>query len=219
LLPESEQAAAAPRSSTRQLAVLIALIAGYAALSHYSNSRPDAKGLATGLSIGPVFLIGSLLLWRWTHPLIAALACALCGVLLYRYWDILTHYYEWSDLVQQCGAYVLVAVSFGRSLKGARVPLCTQLALKLHGALTPVEIGYTRKATVAWTIFYGLLAAAILSLFFVATRRIWSLFTNFATFALMGLMFFADHAIRRRVLPHRPGGIRAALRQTLTGSG
>jgi uncharacterized membrane protein len=210
---------AAPRSSAGQLAVVIAICAGYAALSHYSNSRPDANGLATGLSIGPVFLIGAVLLWRWTHPLIAALACILGGVLLYRYWDILTHYYEWSDLLQQCGAYSLVALSFGRSLKGARVPLCTQLAVKLHGALTPVEIAYTRKATVAWTIFYALLAAAILSLFFVAPRRIWSMFTNFATFALMSLMFFADHAIRRHVLPRRPGGIRAALRQSLTGRG
>jgi uncharacterized membrane protein len=201
------------------LAAVVALIAGYAALSQYSNSVPDAKGLATGLSIGPILLIGAVMVWRWSHPLLAVSLFVVTGVLLFHYWPVLTKYYEWSDVVQQCGAYGLVAISFGRSLSGGRVPICTQLADKLHGPLTQPEIAYTRKATWAWTMFYGVLAAAILFLFFVATLRAWSLFVNFACFGLIGLMFIADHAIRRRVLPHRPGGILAALRQSLTGSG
>jgi uncharacterized membrane protein len=104
-------------------------------------------------------------------------------------------------------------------LFGGRVPLCTLLSRRLHGPLAPAEIAYTRKATVAWTLFYGLLALAILVLFFVTSLRVWSLFTNFAVFGLIGLMFAADHALRRRLLPYRPGGIMAALRQSLTGSG
>lgn len=206
------------KSSVWQMAVVVTLIVGYAALSHYSNSVPDVKGLATALSIGPIVLIGGVLLWRWSHPLLAAPLLAIVGVLLFHYWPLLTRYYEWSDLVQQFAAYALVSLTFARSLFGGRVPVCTQMTDKLHGPLTPVEIAYTRKATAAWTIFYALLAAAILILFFVAPLRIWSLFVNFAAFGIIGVMFIADHTLRRRVLPHRPGGILAALRQSLTGS-
>jgi uncharacterized membrane protein len=96
---------------------------------------------------------------------------------------------------------------------------CTQLADRLHGPLTSMEVAYTRRATLVWTIFYGSLAAAILVLYFVAPLRIWSLFVNFGTFGLIGFVFVTDHALRHRLLPRRPGGgILAALRQSLTGS-
>jgi uncharacterized membrane protein len=223
LLQETQESPPTPapqiKKTVGQLTVVVTLFIGYAALSHYSNSVPDAKGLATGLSIGPILLVGGVLLWRWSHPLLAAPLLAIVGVLLFHYWPLLTRYYEWSDVVQQCAAYGLVSLSFARSLFGGRVPICTQMTGKLHGPLTPVEIAYTRKATVAWSVFYALLAAAILILFFLAPLRIWSMFVNFAAFGIIGLMFIADHAIRRRVLPHRPGGILAALRQSLTGSG
>jgi len=110
-----------------------------------------------------------------------------------------------------------VSLSFGRSLRSGRIPLCTQLTARLHGALTPAEITYTRRATLAWTLMYALLAAVILMLFFVAPLRIWSLFVNFVAFGLIALMFIADHAIRGRLLPRRRGGLLAALRQSLSG--
>ncbi len=223
-MPESEhspnpQAQTQTRgASSRQVAVVVAFVVAYAALSQYSNSVPDAKGLATSLSIAPLLLVGAILLWRSAHKVVALSIFALVAALLIRYWTVLTEYYEWNDVVQQCGVYAAACIGFGRSLFGGRVPLCTQLSSKLHGPLTPVEIAYTRKATLAWTLFYGLLAVAILVLFFVTSLRVWSLLTNFAVFALIGLMFATDHAIRHRVLPHRPGGILAALRQSLTGS-
>jgi uncharacterized membrane protein len=92
------------------------------------------------------------------------------------------------------------------------------LTAKLHGAPTPKEITYTRWATVAWTLVYALLAAVILGLFFTVPLRVWSLFVNFYSFGLIAAIFLIDHAIRRRVLPHRPGGILAAVRQSLGGS-
>jgi uncharacterized membrane protein len=203
--------------SLPKLAVVTAFIAGYALLSHYANTAPDAKGLAAGLTIAPILLIGAVMLWRWTHPLLASSIFALVSVLLVYYWPLLTKYYEWADMAQQCGAYALVSLGFGRSLWGGRVPLCTQLTAKLHGPLMPAEIAYTRWATLAWTLMYALLAVVILVLFFVVSLRLWSLFVNFVVFGLIALMFLADHAIRRRVLPRRPGGTLAALRQSLTG--
>lgn len=175
-------------------------------------------GLATGLSLAPVLLIGAVVIWRWTSPLIATPILALVCGLLYHYWAFLKDNYAWSNLAQQCGAYGLVALSFARSLLAGRVPMCTQWAQKLHGPLTAAEIAYTRLATVAWGVFYGLLTSAIVIVFFAAPPRVWSLFVNFATFGLIGLMFVIEHAVRRKVLPHRrAGGTLAALRQFLGG--
>jgi uncharacterized membrane protein len=200
-----------------QLAAVAALVIGYAALSQYSNSAPNAKGLGAALSIGPVLLLGALLVWRWTRPLIAMLAAAFSCALVYRYWTFLERNYEWADLVQQCGIYGLVSLSFARTAFAGRVPMCTQLAIQMHGELTPAELAYMRRATVVWAAFYLLIAAAILALFFVASQRVWSAFVNFATFGLIIAACIADHVIRRLVLPHRSGGLLSMLRRTLIG--
>jgi uncharacterized membrane protein len=219
MLPNIPDQAAKPRWPQRfQLAAVVALIIGYAALSHYSASSPDNKGLGAALSIGPVLLIGVVLLWRWTQPLAALLIAASLCAFLYGYWPVIERNYEWADLAQQCGAYGLVALSFARSLFAGRVPMCTQVAIKLYAVLTPAEMAYTRRATVAWVMFYVLMTMAILILFFVASLRVWSLFVNFVTFGLIILMSLADHAIRRRVLPRRAGGgILAIIGRSLTG--
>lgn len=219
VLPNIPDQAAKPRWPQRfQLAAVVALIIGYAALSHYSASSPDKKGLGAALSIGPVLLIGVVLLWRWSQPLTAILIAASLCAFLYGYWPVVERNYEWADLAQQCGAYGLVALSFARSLFAGRVPMCTQLASKLHAELTPAEIAYTRHATVAWVVFYVLMTMAIFILFFAASLRVWSLFVNFIAFGLIMLMGIADHVIRRRVLPRRPGGgILAIIQRSLTG--
>jgi len=210
--------AVSPRLRRFLLLALAALVVGYAALSHYSASSPDAKGLGAALSVAPVLLIGLILAWRWTRPLAALLIAVSSCALLYRYWPAIERNFEWGDLVQQCGVYGLIAASFARSLFAGRIPICTQLASTMHGTLTPAETAYTRRATVVWVVFYALTAAAILILFFAAPLRIWSLFVNFGVFGLMIVMGVADHALRRRVLPRHPaGGILAIIQRALIG--
>jgi uncharacterized membrane protein len=162
--------------------------------------------------------VGAFLAWRWIHPLAALAVTALSCAILYRYWPAVEQNYQWSDLVQQFGIYALIAVGFGRSLLAGQTPLCTLLAEKLHGALEPVEISYLRRATLAWTLFYGFLALAILALFFWVSPSAWSFFVDFVTYGLIILMGLADHAIRRRLLPRHPdGGILAVLRRAIVG--
>jgi hypothetical protein len=157
------------------------LFVGYALLSQYSASsaNPYARTLGAALSIGPVFLIGLLMLWLW----------------------------RWR----------LVALFFARSLVGSRVPVCAQLAHQMYGTLTPDEIAYMRRATMASAIFYFLLSTAILVLFFVVPLRVWSVFANFVTWGLMVLAGFLDHALRRIVLPrHQERGILTLIRRALS---
>ncbi len=180
--------------------------------------HPAPRVWEPALSVAPAALIGLILVWRWTRLLTALLTAAAVCAVLYRYWPVIERNYEWADLFQQCGVYGLVALLFARSLFAGRVPLCTQLAEKMYGTLTAAEIAYTRSATLAWAMFYGLLTLAIIALFYAASLRVWSLFVNFATFGLMLLMGIADHAIRRRVLPRHPrSGIVALIRRSLIG--
>lgn len=196
-----------------QLAAIIVFVVAYAVLSHYSNSVAKTHDLGVGLALGPVLTVGLLLLWRWTHLWVALLAAAAAAVLLRHYWPVLEENFSVVYLLQEGGFYSLMAASFALSLLGRRVALCTQLADKVHGPLNAQEVLYTRRVTAAWALFFVLITAVTFCLFVFAPLRIWSLFANFCVVPLMGLMFVAEYAVRRRVLPQvRRRGILAAVR-------
>jgi len=196
-----------------QLAAVVVFLVAYAGLSHYSNSVAKTHDLGVGLALGPVVAVGLLLLWRWTHLWVALLGAGAAAVFLRHYWPVLEKNFAVVYLLQEGGFYSLMAASFGVSLLGARVALCTQLADKVHGPLTPQEVRYTRRVTAAWALFFILITAATVGLFLFAPLRIWSLFANFCVLPLIGLMFVAEYAVRRRVLPQVPRrGILAAVR-------
>jgi uncharacterized membrane protein len=196
-----------------QLAAVVAFVVAYAGLSHYSNSVAKTHDLGVGLALGPVLTIGLLLIWRWTHLLVALLAAAAAAVLLRHYWPVLEKNFPVVYLLQEGGFYSLMAASFGLSLLGDRVSLCTQLADKVHGPLSSQEVRYTRRVTAAWALFFLSIAAVTLYLFVMAPLRVWSFFANFCVVPLIGLMFVIEYAVRRRVLPHvSRRGILAAVR-------
>jgi uncharacterized membrane protein len=196
-----------------QLAAIIVFVVAYAGLSHYANSVAKTHILGIGLAAGPVLVIGFLLVWRSTPLWVALLAAVVVALLLRHYWPVLERGYSWVYLLQEGGFYSLMAASFGYSLLGNRVALCTRLADKVHGPLTPQEVRYTRRVTAAWALFFVLITAATLYLYAFATLRLWSLFANFCVLPLIGLMFAGEYAIRRRVLPQVPRrGILAAVR-------
>jgi uncharacterized membrane protein len=195
------------------VAAIIVFVAAYAGLSHYSNSVAKTHNLGVGLALGPVLTVTLLLLWRWTHLVVALLAAAASAVLLRHYWPVLEKNFSVVYLLQEGGFYSLMAASFGQSLLGHRESLCTQFADKLHGPLSTQEVRYTRRVTAAWTLFFAAITGLTVGLFLFAPLRTWSLFANFCVVPLMGLMFVAEYAVRRRVLPQvaRPG-ILAAVR-------
>jgi uncharacterized membrane protein len=196
-----------------QLAAIVVFIVVYAGLSHYANSVAKTRDLAVALALAPVLGFGLVLIRRWGRVLTAALAATAAALLLRRYWPQLEENFSRVYLIQEGGFYGLMALSFGRSLIGNRVALCTQLADRVHGPLTPSEVRYTRRVTAAWAGFFVLIVAATLGLFYAAPLRIWSLFANFCVPPLIGLMFVAEYAVRRRALPQAPHrGILAAIR-------
>jgi uncharacterized membrane protein len=200
-------------SARLQLAAVIVFLAAYSGLSHYSTLHPQAHDLGAALALAPMLSIGFFLFWRWTGALQAGLAAAAAWLVLRHYWPLLTQNFTLLYLLQECGFSAIMAAGFGRSLLEGRVPLCTQLADRLHGPLSLRELRYTRYVTAAWAIYFLLNMAVTFLLFEFAPLRIWSLFVNFCSLPLILLMFAAEYAVRRRALPTRAhGGLMATLR-------
>jgi uncharacterized membrane protein len=196
-----------------QLAAVLVVLVAYSVLSHYSNLNPQAHDLRTLLALAPMLTLGLVLLWRWSGALMALLAAAAAAILLRAFWPQFAQNFPVVYLVQQVGFYSIMALTFGRSLRQGSVPLCTEIADKVHGPLSALELRYTRKVTLAWVIFFLLNLAATFLLFEFAPLRVWSMFVNFCSLPLILLMFAAEYAVRRRVLPQVQGsGLVAALR-------
>ena len=193
-----------------------AVAVGYAVLAHLSNSTPGASALGVTLAVGPVLLFVVAVTWRSAYRFVALLLCAACGMLIYRYWSALEQHFPLLYLAQQAGVYGLLGYSFGRTLAGDRIPLCTQWAVMVHGPLAPAVARYTRAVTVAWTAFFGLLTITLIGLFAIGPLSVWSAFANFGAFPLVVAMFVGEYAVRRWALPdmeraHILDGVRAYL--------
>lgn len=196
-----------------QLAAVLLFFIAYSGLSHYSNLNPQGHDLRTLLALAPMLTLGLVLLWRWSGALIALLAAAAAAVLMRAFWPLFAQNFSIVYLIQQVGFYSIMAFTFGRSLRKGSVPLCTQLADKVHGPLSALELRYTRGVTLAWVIFFLLNLAATFLLFEFAPLRVWSMFVNFGSLPLILLMFVAEYAVRRCVLPQvQRSGLIATLR-------
>jgi uncharacterized membrane protein len=196
-----------------QLAAVVLFLIAYSVLSHYSNLNPQAHDLRTVLALAPMLTLGLVLLWRWSGALMALLAAAAAAYLLRAFWPLFAQNFSIVYLLQQAGFYSIMAFTFGRSLRKGSIPLCTQIADKVHGPLSALELRYTRQVTVAWVIFFLGNVAANFLLFEFAPLSVWSVFVNFCSLPLILLMFAAEYVVRRRVLPQvQSSGLIATLR-------
>jgi len=188
-----------------QFAAACVLIAAYAGFSHYCNST-GLHGWGAALALTPLSLVLTILIWRTTHRAVSLLLIALLGGALFELWPMLERHYSLFFLIQESTAYGFLGLTFGGSLLPGRVALCTQLADKVHGPLSPREIWYTRRVTVAWTILFVVVTVISLLLFTFAPLRVWSLYINFCVMPLVVGMFMIETLIvRRRVLPQVKG--------------
>jgi uncharacterized membrane protein len=202
----------------RIISVVLAVVA-YAILAHYSNAVPGHEDLGAVLALAPVWIAALVLAWRSRHPALGLLACALAAALALVEWQDLRGHFSWLYLIQQAGTYGLLGISFGRSLGQGHVPLCTRFATLAHGSLSADAMRYTRSVTLAWTIFFFVMCGALLIVYFAAPLRVWSVFANFCTAPLVGLMFIGEYLVRLRVLPDmQHSSILGTVRATLRGS-
>lgn len=189
-----------PANLARGLA-LFALAAAWAWLAHQGSAGEGNPDFAAALATLPVVAIVVMLLWRAGNPLWpAAGGLAMLGLLAWL-WPALRQNVALLYFVQHLATNLALAILFGRSLFGPREALVTQLSRKAHGGvISAAKARYTRKVTVAWSIFFLVTALLSTALFWLAPPAVWSAFANLLTVPLLLLMFAVEHFFRYRVL-------------------
>ncbi|MBS0612919.1 MAG: hypothetical protein JSS24_07095 [Proteobacteria bacterium] len=192
--------------------LLTAGLISYDLLCYYGTTR-QAPALTTGLALAPAILIVTGLAWRArgrAGALIAALACASA---LWPLWQLLTRHFPLLLLAQQLSMWGVLFLMFARTLRAGRVPLCTEWADRLHGPLTSAERRYTRRVTLAWSLFFAGMGFIGALLFLIAPPHYWSAFNHLWALPLVALMFLGEYVVRHVALPTTAhAGLLAALR-------
>lgn len=183
-----------------------AVIIGYPVLAHYTNQPPHNGILGWIVALAPVVLVALVLAWRSTQRWTMLSLLALLSMAAWAAWPALSHHYGTIYWLQHAGMQLILLIIFGRTLIAGREPLCTRFARSVHAplVLTPQHERYTRRVTLAWTVFFAAMVLVSTMLFFMAPITTWSFFANFLTLPLVVLMFVAEYRLRSWMLPHVP---------------
>ena len=202
-------------------AAVIALGIGYSVLSHFAAASAVPDLLDAAVAVVPLAGLALVMAWRSDQRVrMLTLFLAACA-LLYGVSGWLVAHYNWIFLLQHAGMYALLCIAFGRTLQGGQTPMISRFARVVHGALSPALVRYTRSVTVAWTCYFGGVAALSLLLFWLAPVQVWSVFANRLSTPLLVLMFAGEYAVRWFVLPaaDRAGPLEAIRAYRLASSG
>ena len=149
----------------------------------------------------PYLAVAVVLAWRSRHRYAWLLLCAALATLTWRHLGAIGDHAAWVYFIQHAGGNAMLALVFGRSLVGNRVPLCTRIAALAHDPMEPRLARYTRQVTLAWTVFFAANACISAVLFAYAPVVVWSVFANILDLPLVALMFAAEYIVRLRLLP------------------
>lgn len=192
------------RRIIRNAAIAGALVA-YPILAYFVAAAPPPAGIgAVAFAAAPVIIVVALVGWRSRYRMITLALCAAVFALLWVYADAIGQHLGLVYFIQNICTNAALGLIFGRSLLQGREPLCSHLAAMVRGPLQPPVARYTRQVTVAWTIFFAAMIVVSFLLFFIATIQVWSTFANLLTIPLVAVMFIAEYAVRKHVLPDLP---------------
>lgn len=188
-----------------KLLVVVACIA-YPFLLHLVILEREVDGLSLLLVLLPLLLWVS---WiavrtfarRWWPLLLGAMVALVYYMLVARHMRV--------GLIAVDGVWhaslnLLLLWFFGRTLLRGREPLISQISRRLNNGLDPSIAAYTRHATIAWTLFFGLQIAGSVLLYLFAPINVWSFFINVLNTPLVVLMFALEYSVRTVLHPDHP---------------
>ena len=116
----------------------------------------DWNGLVV---VGPMLAFASLYAARRGMRLLGALGALATFGLVVQAWRGVGLAPGTLYLAQHVGIHLLLAFVFGSTLQSGREPLITALARRVHERITAPMVAYSRKVTVAWTLYFVAMAA------------------------------------------------------------
>ncbi|MDO9251415.1 hypothetical protein [Hydrogenophaga sp.] len=186
----------------------------WALTAHFTSAGNESSGWGAALALTPMTTALALGLWRlpvrWLGALIGlAVAAGLVG-----FWPFLKGQVALLYYLEHLGVYILLSAFFGRTLFGPEESLVTRMARSVHGGvLSPAQAAYTRRVTLAWSLFFAGMALMSTLLFLLAPVVVWSTFANLLGGPLIALMFVGEYLWRRRALPEeKPATMAEAVR-------
>jgi uncharacterized membrane protein len=186
--------------------LLVLACIAYPLLLHAFIQKDETSNLLLLLLILPLLLVAGWIslrvLGRGWWPLVAIMFLALV-------------YFVASGQHERIGLVAVNAIShgapnlfllwfFGRTLLPGKEPLIAQISRRVNGELKPEMAVYTRRVTLAWSIFFGAQVTISLLLYLFAPLAAWSLFINVLNLPLLALMFATEYFWRIRRYPHHP---------------
>jgi uncharacterized membrane protein len=173
------------------LAVVVFVL--YALLVHHINATGQVSSLGATLALLPIFLIVLAFAFK-SHPLKGITLLSISSAIAWNLWPFIMRNTSYIFWLLDVGLMAVLLMTFARTLKPGRKPLCVGFAeIMNQGPLPAAHEIYARRVTIAWVLFF-------------APLTIWSIFVNFVTLPLVGLMFVAEYLVRRRVLTNLPEG-------------
>lgn len=186
-----------------RLVGVLVLILGYSSLANYTLQSRQHASIGVLIAMLPVIFACFALAYKAKQRIL------MLGLLLISaplWWLVFTHFkqhYDWIYWLVHESLQLVLFVTFARTLKSDQQPLCTQFARMVHRTLSPAQISYTHKVTIAWAVFFASVTIISSWLFFFYPITIWSIFSNFIYLPLVGLMFIVEYLVRIWVLPEK----------------
>jgi uncharacterized membrane protein len=184
----------------RAVAVGVATVA-YVLGSHWVMTAAPASPWNAVAVVGPMLAGAAGLAWQRQQRTIAALGALAIAALVVQAWRGGGLAAESIYVGQHVSIHLLLALVFGLTLQAGREPLITALARRIHASLTPAMERYSRKVTLAWTVYFVAMAALSLALFAWAPFAFWATFANLLTPFIMASMFVGEYVLRYRLHP------------------
>lgn len=197
---------------TRYVGVAVASVA-YVALSHWlMTSAPATPWNAVALLV-PMLGAAAVCTWQAGQRVLSVCAAVAIVVLCLRAAMNSPISVEPLYLAQHAGIHLLLALWFGSTLRHGERPLISRVAARVHREMSPAVHRYTRKVTLAWTLYFVGMAFVSLLLYAIASFEIWAVFANLLTPLALGAMFGGEHLLRYRLHPEfERVGVLAAIR-------
>ena len=189
------QAPSSARLATRILALgLVSL--GYVLGSHWLMTRPGESPWNVVGVLAPMLFAIALGAWRaGQHGLVAVAALLLAGLCAQAVFGVKVSAPR-LYLAQHVGVHLFLAVGFGSTLRAGQTSLITTMAARVHQNFTPAMAVYTRKVTLAWTLYFIAMALTSVALYAFASFEAWARFANLLTPIAVALMFGIEYLLR-----------------------
>lgn len=183
-------------------AVMIGLAGvAYVAATHWLMTEAPASDWNAVWVVGPMIATAAVVAWQRHLRMLAVLASAACAGLVFQAWHGGGLAPQTLYAAQHVAVHLMLAFVFAATLQAGRESLITALARRVHGRLTADMAVYSRKVTVAWTLYFLVMAALSLVLFAFAPFAVWAVFANIATPLAMVALFVGEYVLRYRLHP------------------